>query len=831
MRTLFTLALLLLAVPAALAQTLSGVITEAVSGDTLPGAIVEILNQPTPLGDVTDIDGRYRIALPANGRYRVLVSSQGGLRSSLFLIRVVGDRVLNVALVEAEELPEVNVVGAVGRIQATWAPVTVSGTSAVHIAEQPAAKDLAVTLAAEPSVTTYSESGHGLGYTTLRLRGFDERRLAVTINGQPMNDPEDHAVYWLNFMDLQPSIRDVEIQRGAGSAVYGTSGIGGAVNIVVDPFSVDRSVSVEGGVGAFGTRSASAEVQTGSTLGRGVRAFARVTRLASDGYRCHSWARFTRVTAGVEVIPGSDYDHRITVLGFGGPQHDALAYYGIEKAANEQESRDCADDTQRRYNYGAVSGDVERFSQPFLTASHVWSVRNGLRVEQTLYGTRGVGFFDFDGTFRSADYLRLPAGAGGIADRSAPLYDAAPGAALTFRAYVDNQRIGYLPRVVMERGTSRVVVGADLLAHRSLHWGRIEATTLAGTPSGDAAPKSYSYRGGKEHAAVYISALDRPSDRIAVQADLSVRALRYRLRDEAYFGQSFAVPYVFVNPRLGATVNPVGRTRGYASVAFAQREARLKNFYDAEEAGSGAEPFFARRTDGSFDFARPFVRPETAVNLELGAVHVAALWRAGVTGYAYLFRDEIVASGGLDAYGVPRTGNAARTRHVGLEVEATGFLPGRPWVSASASATVSDDRFIRFDEFDDAGQPVSRDGNRIALFPAASARAELRYEQPTNGVGRYGGRLGLRVQGVQPTTNAGTADRAAVLDAYALADASVWAERWFSGGSLRASLDLNNAFDARVLGGGNSGGFFPVARRHVFVSLRYTLGERSVLID
>ncbi len=568
--------------------------------------------------------------------------------------------------------------------------------------------------------------------------------------------------------------------------------------------------------------------QTGRVLDGRVRAFARVTRLASDGYRCHSWARFTRVTAGVEVIPSDD--HRITVLGFGGPQHDALAYYGIDKAANDAESRDCADDTQRRYNYGAVSGDVERFSQPFLTASHVWSVRNGLRVEQTLYGTRGVGFFDFDGSFRSADYLRLPAGAGGIADRSAPLYDVAPGAALTFRAYVDNRRVGYLPRVVMERGTSRFVVGADLLAHRSLHWGRIEATTLAGAPSGAEAPKVYSYRGGKEHAAVYGSALVRPVDRLAVQADLSVRALRYRLRDEAYFGQSFDVPYLFVNPRLGATVNPDGKTKAYASVAFAQREARLKNFYDADEAGSGAEPFFARRPDGSFDFARPFVRPETAINVELGAAHDARNWRAGVTGYAYLFRDEIVASGGLDAYGVPRTGNAARTRHVGVELEANAVVPRLSWLLASASATVSDDRFVRFDEFDDAGAPVSRDGNRIALFPAASARMDLSANHTTSAA-LIGGRIGLRVQGVQPTTNAGTQDRGAVLDAYALTDASVWTERWFSGSSIRASLDLNNAFDARILGGGNSGGFFPVARRHLFATLRYTFGSRGGIIN
>ena len=58
-------------------------------------------------------------------------------------------------------------------------------------------------------VTYYSESGNGIGYTYLNLRGFDQRRVSVLINGVPQNDPEDHMVYWLDFPDLAANLEDV----------------------------------------------------------------------------------------------------------------------------------------------------------------------------------------------------------------------------------------------------------------------------------------------------------------------------------------------------------------------------------------------------------------------------------------------------------------------------------------------------------------------------------------------------------------------------------------------------------------------------------------------
>ena len=42
---------------------------------------------------------------------------------------------------------------------------------------------------------SYSDAGNGYGYSYLRIRGFDQARIAVNVNGVPLNTPESHQVY------------------------------------------------------------------------------------------------------------------------------------------------------------------------------------------------------------------------------------------------------------------------------------------------------------------------------------------------------------------------------------------------------------------------------------------------------------------------------------------------------------------------------------------------------------------------------------------------------------------------------------------------------------
>ena len=77
-----------------------------------------------------------------------------------------------------------------------------------------------------PSAITTSDAGAGVGYTTLRVRGTDGTRINVPANGIPINDAESHTVFWVNLPDFASSVKDMQVQRGAGTSTNGAGAFG-----------------------------------------------------------------------------------------------------------------------------------------------------------------------------------------------------------------------------------------------------------------------------------------------------------------------------------------------------------------------------------------------------------------------------------------------------------------------------------------------------------------------------------------------------------------------------------------------------------------------------
>jgi iron complex outermembrane receptor protein len=357
----------------------------------------------------------------------------------------------------------------------------------------------------------------------------------------------------------------------------------------------------------------------------------------------------------------------------------------------------------------------------------------------------------------------------------------------------------------------------------------------------------WQYRGEKIVGAAFVSHRFRPVDRLAVQADLQLTGRRYRFYDEKTFDRenlrshAFTVPYLFVNPRLGATLYPDQPLSAYASVAFASREPRRTQLYDGAEGPAGATPQFARRSrqpSGAFDYEAPLIEPEHLVDVELGGSIERARSRLSATLFWMTFWDEIVPSGGVDQFGVPRTGNADRTRHVGLELE--GALQLRPDWTLSGNAMLARTRFVDFTEYRTVGgraRALERDGNPIAASPEQLANLRtaytwrgLRAGLHLQAVGRqYVDNSGGRAASVQDGELVLEPDDALTVDPYALLNASLTYEAPSSTpfAGLRLQLTVHNLLDTHVLRHGFRGvggpRFYPAAPRHAFAELRYTL--------
>ncbi|MGH7681752.1 MAG: TonB-dependent receptor plug domain-containing protein, partial [Candidatus Eiseniibacteriota bacterium] len=150
------------------------------------------------------------------------------------------------------------------------------------------AQDVPMLLAETPGVYAYSDAGNGVGYSYVKVRGFAQRRVAVTINGIPLNDPESHEVYWVDHPDLVTSAQSLQVQRGVGSALYGSSAVGGSINLETLTTPGDPSISLEAGVGTFDTQRYAVQYNSG-LLNDAYSISGRLSRISSDGYREQSW--------------------------------------------------------------------------------------------------------------------------------------------------------------------------------------------------------------------------------------------------------------------------------------------------------------------------------------------------------------------------------------------------------------------------------------------------------------------------------------------------------------------------------------------------------------
>lgn len=787
----------------AIAGSIRGHVEDRESRRQLPA--VNVIVAGLSSGTTTDANGDFVLsALPAG--ICSVRASRVGYQAQTLVVTLTGDDTARVAF---SLLPLVIVAQPVmvtatrGRERETPATFATLGHTALR--ERYTVQDVPVLLSELPSTTWYSESGTGLGYTYLNIRGFDARRIAVMINGIPQNDPEDHNVYWLDAPDLAASVDDIQVQRGAGSAFYGSPAIGGSVNLTTDQFARDRSVAFTAGVGSYDTRKYSASYFSGLIDGR-YAVHARLSRVLSGGYRERAWVDCSSYFLGI-----IRYDSTMSTQFnfYGGPVADGLAYYGIAKSL-------VSDRDHRRDNPIRRPEEIENFSQPHVELMHEWRLSHAVTLSTTLFLVLGDGSFDYDGSWAPLSYYRITPSFGfPVAGDPDTLF--LPGALI--RAQVSNTQWGWLPRLTVQYDRGEVIVGGEVRVHRSVHWGRLQWAEQipAGVPSDH---RYYQYRGAKDMASVYVHVLQDLSPRVKAMGSLQYAFNRYRLYDERYRGTDFSVPYHFVNPRFGVNCNISDQWNIYGSLGYTSREPRLKNLYDAAEASTPASwgavlPQFATDAGGNPDFSSPLVKPESLLDLELGGGYGSGEARLAANVYWMEFTDEIVKSGQIDRFGQPITGNAGRTRHIGLEVSGTVSLARV--VEVSANASLSRNRFVRHRDYS-TGVPVVLDGSPIAGFPDFLANMRM-----TCRVDHFTGSLAARYVGKQYTDNFKNPEH--TVDPYVVSDLSVSYrfERLFGDVSIEAKVQVNNLFDALYAAYGEGIQFFVGAERNAFVNVTVNL--------
>ena len=162
-------------------------------------------------------------------------------------------------------------------------PIAFTNIGKEQLKKQNFGQDLPYLLGMTPSAITTSDAGAGIGYTTLRVRGTDGTRINVTANGVPVNDAESHNVFWVNMPDFASSVKDMQVQRGAGTSTNGAGAFGASINMQTGDFSLAPYAEFSGSYGSFNTHKAT--VKAGTGLIDGHWSFdVRLSNIGTDGY-------------------------------------------------------------------------------------------------------------------------------------------------------------------------------------------------------------------------------------------------------------------------------------------------------------------------------------------------------------------------------------------------------------------------------------------------------------------------------------------------------------------------------------------------------------------
>jgi iron complex outermembrane receptor protein len=818
--------------PISEASMIRGKLTDSQSGEAVPGAYIKISNSDK--STISDPNGEF-------------VVGDIELTEARLVINVIGYEVA-VRKIKSHDFEKVNialdpaivrgqdVVVTATRAKAGETPAAFSNLPNEELDKRYWSQDMPVLLSALPNAYAYSDAGNGIGYSYLKIRGFDQKRIAVMLNGIPLNDAESHEVFWVDLPDLVASARDIQVQRGVGSSLYGASALGGSVNLVTGVSSYLPNISIESGMGSYDTRKFSVEGSSG--LINDTYSFSgRYSRIETDGYRDKSWTKAYSYFMGL-----TRFDESMTwrFNTYGGPEESHLAYKGI---TNELLLRD------RRYNELQFDGEIDHFSQPHYELFNDWEISNNSILSNTLYYFSGDGYYNqmrsardveeyFPGYFgfSVADSMLFPRDYYDLQDdgsfaRNADSLFTLRKIDLIRRPTVVETDWGWIPRVTFKHNKGEFTAGGEIRIHEGHHFGEVIWAGLYPSEL-PANIHYYDYKTQSRDFSAFLLETFRPSGRLSLLANLQYQRHFYRLQNDRRFEVEFKRHFDSISPRLGVNFIATQDLRLFSSVSTASRHPAFKDIYDPTDYWSNPQykPDNFRTRDDGWAFAGKELKPERLLDFEFGFDFIpgenSLPFECAFNLYRMEITNEILPySGQIDDMGYPISGNAEKAIHQGAELSLLSRFPLDFRVTGNLS--VNDDHFDKYKEYgfdyvNWVALEFDRSGKRIGGFP--NYLSNLRIDWSSRGIACG---LGARLVGSQFIDN-GEANRIASYRLFDF-DISYKLEHPVGLNSLLFSMRFNNLTNEKYVAAGymepddNLPRYMVGAERNFYVSLRASL--------
>ncbi len=345
-------------------------------GKALPGANIQLLKPEKVV--ISDENGNFAIENLPQGNYEIKISFIGFKPETRSVSLTEADAAVLIRMTETGTWLNSVEISAPKEM-----PFTTAVLSKKELAKNNLAQDMPFLLQNTPSVVSMSDGGTGVGYTNMRIRGSDNTRTNVTINGIPVNDAESQGVWWVNMPDFASSLESVQIQRGVGTSVNGAGAFGASVNLSTAAASEKSYVEIGNTIGSFNTFRHNIKFGTGK-INQFFSLDARLSKVQTDGYIDNAWAKMKSFFVTGAFEKGKT---KMTLNLFGGNELTFQAWNGV--------SAEKILAGERRYNeLAAYDNEVDNYSQEHFQWIIDQKIGNQWQLYAAAHFTRGRGYFE-----------------------------------------------------------------------------------------------------------------------------------------------------------------------------------------------------------------------------------------------------------------------------------------------------------------------------------------------------------------------------------------------------------------------------------------------------
>ena len=598
-------------------------------------------------------------------------------------------------------------------------------------------KELPFLFSQTPGVLAWSENGLGTGTTYMRIRGAGDSRINVTLDGVPLNSPEDQCVFWANMNSYGSLLGSVQIQRGVGTSTNGDGAFGGTVALASAIPNQKAGGEVSVSYGSFNTFNVGGKFSTGllwnhlifdgayhetntdgfihGTSGRSGSYYGGLTWIGDKfQIRYKNIGNFEKTGQAWNGVTAGDNDMSLMDGTYGSNtgiktykdmwnaglgKYNSLYEYltGYDKDANGNYPT-----ARYQMNDGSYwNKTTDNFWQNHNILSAAYDINDNWSLTASLHYTYGSGYYN---EFRYNNKLK----------KFGLTYDGVKKTDFVRKKGLTQNTYGFIWNANYKNDSWDVIGGMSLQEFDGNHYGYLtyianDAVRQKYMATGDY--KYYDSDATKFDGSTFVKAAYHINEQWDIFGDLQYRYVQYETNGKndkfyeetsGYYNQMLNIDenYHFLNPKAGFSWS-LNNHRVYGSVALSHREPERNNYTD--------------------NGAKPYPKAESLMDYELGYTFNNDIFRFGVNLYYMDYTNQFVQTGEKSDIGENLTTNIKDSYRMGIEIQ--GGVDVTSWLTIEGNAALSQNKIKDFDEvasinWEESFRTIHYDNSTLAFSPS-----------------------------------------------------------------------------------------------------------------